>query len=415
MELEQSIFLIKDKKKIELLGMSFLFYAGSYSIKPILSTIGLGTMESIGALFFYCLWAYKVVDVLVYKRKLDLILLIKVIVTDIAFVMFMYLNSQLFVNTAQYYAEYMMFFRQIVIVFIPCGVVLSQIRCFENVFSYLRRYAIWGSLIMYAALLLGYMSYWDYQYWGIQLSPFIIILVCSYIDTRKKKDILLAIINTALLLLGGRQSVVVVVVAVLFIYIYDNRKKNIKMLFFISIIIIGGSILVSGAYIEFFKVIGSMFESIGIHMEALERIASGNMFSTSTRDIIYKYSFITIARNGSKLSGILADRYYLRNMGQYNSWIQYAHNIYLEFLIDFGLILGSVVSVALTWKVIEAMFLSGSDSRKRLGIMICSLTMIRLLVSSSFIIEGNFFIMIGFIMGMNRKNCQKSRNKKLRV
>ena len=415
MELEQNIFLSKDKKKIELLGMSFLFYAGSYSIKPILSTIGLGTMESIGALFFYCLWAYKVVDVLVYKRKLDLLLLIKVIGADIAFVMFMYLNSQLFTNTAQYYAEYMMFFRQIVIVFIPCGVVLSQVRCFENVFSYLRRYAILGSIIMYMALLLGYMSYWDYQYWGIQLSPFIMILVCSYIDARKKKDILIAIINTALLLLGGRQSLVVVVLGLLFIYIYDNRKKSIKMLLFVTIITIGGYILVSGAYIEVFKAISSIFESMGIHMEALERIASGKMFSTSTRDIIYKYSFITIARNGSKLSGILADRYYLRNIGQYSSWIQYAHNIYLEFLIDFGLILGSILSVVLTWKVIKAMFVSGSDNRKRLGIMICSLTMIRLYVSSSFIIEGNFFIMLGFICGMNHKNCWKSRNRKLRV
>lgn len=388
---------------IKSLGAAFFFYAGSYSVKPIFRTLGLGSMESVGALCFYIIWAIHIYRALCIGTKLKLSLFLKIVFWDLAFVFILYINKVLFPNTAQYYAEYMMFFRQIVLVFIPCGVLISQVYDFSEAFKILRRYAWYGSIIMMVSLCFGYLSYWDYQYWGVQLSPFILILACSYVETRKHTDLILAIIDTALLMLGGRQSLVVVVMGLLLLYIFNNRNKSVKMLVIVSVVTVASVMLVSGAYITIFQVINSIFNSMGIYMEALERIASGNMFSTSTRDIIYEHSFLTIANNGSKISGLLSDRYYLRHIGQYNSWIQYPHNIYLELLIDFGSILGLILSVVLTWKVIKVMFLYGSDDRKRIGILICSITMVRLFVSSSFIIEGSFFIMLGLIMGMGTR------------
>lgn len=405
--MEQSILTKTDYEynlnAIKSLGAAFFFYAGSYSVKPIFRTLGLASMESVGALCFYIIWAIHIYRALCIGTKLKLSLFLKIVFWDLAFVFILYINKVLFPNTAQYYAEYMMFFRQIVLVFIPCGVLISQVYDFSEAFKILRRYAWYGSIIMMVSLCFGYLSYWDYQYWGVQLSPFILILACSYVETRKHTDLILAIIDTALLMLGGRQSLVVVVMGLLLLYIFNNRNKSVKMLVIVSVVTVASVMLVSGAYITIFQVINSIFNSMGIYMEALERIASGNMFSTSTRDIIYEYSFLTIANNGSKISGILSDRYYLRHIGQYNSWIQYPHNIYLELLIDFGSILGLILSVVLTWKVIKVMFLYGSDDRKRIGILICSITMVRLFVSSSFIIEGSFFIMLGLIMGMGTR------------
>lgn len=151
-----------------------------------------------------------------------------------------------------------------------------------------------------------------------------------------------------------------------------------------------------------FRGLNSVMDSFGLHMEALDRIASGKLFDTSTRNIYYVYSADIIHTNGSKVSGLLSDRYYLRNYGQYTSWMVYPHNIILELLIDFGTVLGTILSSLLLIKVIRNMFFAGNEDRKRICILICILTMVRLFVSSSFIIEGNFYIMLGFLFGVKK-------------
>lgn len=384
---------------IKSLGAAFLFYAGSYSVKPIFRTLGLGSMESVGALCFYIIWAIHIYRALCIGTKLKLSLFLKIVFWDLAFVFILYINKVLFPNTAQYYAEYMMFFRQIVLVFIPCGVLISQVYDFSEAFKILRRYAWYGSIIMMVSLGFGYMDYWEYQYWGVQLSPFILILFANYSKNKRFRDLFLLIIDALLILLGGRQSFVVVVLACFALYIYDNRNKSIRMFIVSSLIVLVGLILISGSYTLIFRGLNSVMDSFGLHMEALDRIASGKLFDTSTRDIIYEYSILSILSNGTKVSGLLADRYYLRNFGQYTSWIVYPHNIYLELLIDFGAVLGTAISIMLTISVVRNMFIKGDEQRKRMGIVICTLTMVRLFVSSSFVIEGNFYIMLGFLLG----------------
>ena len=53
-----------DKNAIELLGYAFLFYAGSYSSKIILTGIDLASIASLGSLFFYIIWIYQLIKVM---------------------------------------------------------------------------------------------------------------------------------------------------------------------------------------------------------------------------------------------------------------------------------------------------------------------------------------------------------------
>lgn len=385
-----------DKSSIELLGAAFLFYAGSYAIKPILGGIGLGFFESIGSLCFYIFFFIKLLKVLLKGKYFRVKIFARIAFFEIALALILALNSKVFPNTAPYYEEYRMFFRQIFVVFLPCGAVLSLVKDFDDAFSILRKYAIWGSVIMYISLPLGYMKYWDYQYWGIQLSPFLLILFAEYLKKEKRMDLILVIINSILLLMGGRQSLLTVFVAGLSLYIFDNRKKSRRMLVIISLVSVGGLLLITGLYVNIFKFVGSI---VGFHMEGLERIASGEFFSIATRSDIYKYSFDIIKKNGSTITGILSDRYFLRTAGLYTSWIQYPHNIYLELLINFGTIVGTILSVFLTIKIVKSMFIDGSEERRRVGIILGMLTIVRLFVSSSYIIEGIFFVLLGFLIG----------------
>ena len=386
-------------RAIKALGAAFLFYAGSYSIKPIFHSLGVGALESLGSLVFYVIWAYHLLSAMCVGKTLKISLLLKVLAFDGLFLGIIYVNSILFPMTSQYYEECAMFFRQILIVFIPCGVLLAQVYDFSNAFQLLSKYALFGSIVMIVSLAFGYMNYWDYQYWGVQLSPFILILFANYMKKKRGIDLLFFLVDGVLILLGGRQSFIVVVMAGLILYIFDNRKKSVRMVAISVTAVIGGILLISSLYTYIFQGLNGLMNALGLHMETLERIADGKLFDTSTRDIIYEYSFLTILSNGAKVSGLLADRYYLRNFGQYTSWILYPHNIYLELLIDFGTVIGTVISILLTISVVRNMFIKGTEQRKRVGIVLCMLTMVRLLVSSSFVIEGNFYIMLGFLFG----------------
>lgn len=384
-----------DRDAIALLGYAFLFYSGSYSIKVILSGIGLDAIVSLGSLFFYIMWFYNLIKVVLSNT----FIIKKIIFFELLYISILMINKALFPYTEPFYEEYYMFLRQIVVVFLPCGIVLSQVRNFQNSFIILRKSAWLGSLIMLIAFPLGYIDYWKDQYWGVQLSPFVIILFGNYIKSHKKQDFVLLIVDLILILAGGRQSFVVVVIACLLLYLFDNRKKSKKMLVFISVGTIIAVIFAMGLYTVLIQGLYNFFQTLGIEMDILKQLASGKLFDTSTRDVIYKYSIISIMRNGTKISGLFADRYYIR---QFAKWIAYPHNLFLELWMDFGVFAGTIINLILVAKVIQNLFV-GEEERRRLCIVLAVLVFFRLMVSNSFMIEGYFYILLGLLFGYNTR------------
>ncbi|WMJ84229.1 O-antigen ligase family protein [Oscillospiraceae bacterium LTW-04] len=397
-----------DSDAIALLGCMFLFYSGSYSIKVILSGIGLEAVTNFGSLFFYILWFYNLVKISIQNK----FIIKKIVFFELLYIGILMINKATFPYTEQYYIEYHMFLRQIVLVFLPCGVVLSQVKTFEDTFGILRKYAWIGSLLMLTAFPLGYMNYWGEQYWGVQLSPLTIIIFENYIKNKRKSDFALLAISLVMILAGGRQSFIVISASCLMLYLYDNRKKSTKILLLISLGVIVSIILVSDFYIAIFKCMLEILQSLGLEkMRALEYLANGNLFSTLTRNYIYESAIVSIAANGTKVSGLFADRYYIRQFGR---WIAYPHNLFLELWMDFGTVWGTVLAVILMAKAIENLFIGG-EGRKRLYIALSILSLFRLMVSNSFMIEGYFYVLLGFLFGKGTGLRFKNPNKQKHI
>lgn len=394
-----------DTLAINLIGMTFLFYAGSYATKAVLTYIGLGSLASIGSFSFYLLWFLSFLNVVLEKIRI----LPKILLWEIAFIAFLIGSYYIFPNTQEYHVEYRMFLRQIFLVFLPCSCIISEIKDYSNAFKIMEKVSIVGIIILFISLFLGYIEMWDYQYFGVHISPFIIILFENYLLYRKKSDLFFSILGFFLILLGGRQSVIIVFITCLSLYLLENfiNKKKIVIITMILILLI--FFLYSNLYIEVFKVINELMKSFNIQMEALERIANGKLFDTSTRDIIYAYSVAIIGQNKNKISGLFSDRYYIRHFAQHSSWIAYPHNFYLEMLIDFGILLGGIISIYITYKVIKTVLFQKDKNKKRVGILICLLVFIRLLVSSSFVIEGYFYMMLAFIFSNKRHRLKLIR------
>lgn len=380
-----------NNEAISLFGVVTLFYAGTYSIKVILSGIGLSSLEGIGALFFYLVWAYALLRLLMNNY----FLVPKILLFEALFGLVLLMNQYFFPYTKEYYTEYFMFLRQIFFAFLPCGVVFSQIYDYDNAFLYIRKYAYIGLIIMMISFPLGYVNRWGEQYWGVQLSPMILILFQNYLQYRKKSDAIFSFIGLFMLLIGGRQSFVIAVLTMATLYTYFNRKKSVKTLVIIFSGIVIGMVIISGLYTTIAKGILSIFQNMGIETRALASIASGDLLNVATRMNIYRTAWANITQNGSIISGLFADRYYLRQVWP---WMTYSHNIVLEFLLDFGTVLGSIVFILLLFLIAKNLK-NRSDTRTSFAIIIILIVMIRLMVSSSFIIEGYFFVMIGFLLG----------------
>lgn len=387
-----------DKNAIELLGYAFLFYAGSYSSKIILTGIDLASIASLGSLFFYIIWIYQLIKVMLNNT----FVIKKIIFFELLYIGILVINRELFPYTKPYYIEYFMFLRQIVIIFLPCGIILSQVKDFQNAFLYLKKYAWIGSLIMLIALPLGFIDYWGDQYWGVQLSPFVIIIFGNYIKSYKKEDLILLILDLILILSGGRQSFLIVFVSCFALYLFDNRKKTKKMLILISIISVAVLMFFMEFYTVLFQGMNHLFQTFGIEVDLLEQLANNKLFDTSTRNIIYQYAIDSIRETGTKISGLFADRYYIR---QFARWIAYPHNLFLELWMDFGTVLGTIIGLILVQKVLKHVFIGGEE-RRRLCIVLSILVFFRLMVSNSFMIEGYFYILLGILFGYNKKKSQ---------
>lgn len=379
-----------NKEAISLYGVTAVFYAGSYSIKAILSGLGLNRLESIGSLFFYFLWGYT----LLHLIKKNCFLLPKIFMVESLYLLILLFNKLIFPQSAVYYQEYAMFLRQIIITFIPCGVVLSNVDNFANWIIYLKKYAYIGMIIMSIAYPLGYLSRWDEQYWGVQLSPFILIFYQLYLTKRNIKYIIYSFWGVLLLMIGGRQSFVIVSITMIILYIYQNRKKSVKKLLFFMCGGLGTLFLISGLYSRVANGILSIFNSMGIETRALSSIASGNLFNFSTRIKIYQTAWDCIVSNKTAVFGLFGDRYMLRKTWP---WMSYAHNFVLEILMDFGYLFGSILLLVCIGLIIKNLRIKNEASMQFTLILVC-LVMIRLMVSSSFLIEGYFYIMLGVLL-----------------
>ena len=224
----------------------------------------------------------------------------------------------------------------------------------------------------------GFRMLFAVAFWGAQA-----------ILNNKKKYLLLYIFGLLLILAGGSRAPALWALATLFLIIpfkYKSFTKNQKNIVKISFCI-GLLFLINANKVLIF--IGSILKSFGLTSRTVESLAQGNFLYMNGRDVIYSMA-IELIKNGSFWGyGFYGDRYYI---GEYFRW-GYAHNIFLELLIMFGSVIGTLVIVLLVSRIIKLYKISTSTTRKIIVITFLT-TSLRLLLSGSFWYEAPFWALI---------------------
>ena len=379
---------------LDVLCVAVFFATATYGIKAMVAYVGFGAYEDQASLFWYLLWAFVYGKFLWYNKFMFKNLL----VAEVVYIGLMYVNYRLFPLTHDSYDEYFMFIRQIVFVYIPSLTVALKINNFSGYIVNFRKLGIFGIGFMIIAYFMNYTQRWDYQLFGVQLCPFVIMLYPSYLLYHNKSDLIWIIVGFLFLMAGGRQSFVGFFIGMMVVY-YSIRLNHltIKQLVVRLMLVLFLLLFIVLLLPYLIVLLGDVVNVMGMDSRTMDMLTGNELFSTSTRDSIYELSMFYIRSNLYDIKGLFADRYMLRIT---DSWIAYPHNLILELMMDFGVILGGLFSLIILFKFVLRLVRGNIEKSTIIGIIATSI-LVRLMVSSSFMIEGCLYTVLGLLFNSN--------------
>lgn len=233
--------------------------------------------------------------------------------------------------------------------------------------------------------LAGYMSI-NYMVFSNAIMVPIGFVIYSAIVNIRTIDYILGFGGTIFLLFLGSRGAFLAL-ALLLVILFLIQSKNIKTLYGLFIIPI---LLLAVYYVSKSNILGVETSRI------LQKISNGTLFSMNDRLGIWRYLLECCSKDVFLGHGLCADRYYLplRFSGADST---YAHNIFIELLVDFGII-GLLLIVYLIVNLIKYFKQENDDHYKMLIATFFFVSFFQLLYSRSFLTEANLFIMFGILL-----------------
>ena len=231
-----------------------------------------------------------------------------------------------------------------------------------------------------------------------RILPHLVMVMLYAIKNRGKKDIILSIIGSVLLLACGTRGPVaglVLFLAVYVVFFYQSRKKW-YLVMFLSIIalimLIDLRILI--------EPITLLLEHFGFSTRVVNALLSGEITNDNGRNEIALTMMNMLKENNYHAFGLAGDRNIV-------SWMAYSHNIILELWISFGLYFGTFVFVLVCYILIRAIVLANYNEKGFIIALIFGGGFFKLFFTSSFLLEYQFFFLIGYCVRIIRKYRKK--------
>ena len=142
--------------------------------------------------------------------------------------------------------------------------------------------------------------------------------------------------------------------------------------------------------------IASVAESFGFSTHLTDALAQGSVFEDENRELLYA-GFWTLIWQEPLGYGIMGDRFISYDTGIFWKPI-YPHNIFLELMVNFGYVIGIVLSVTLVYYIFKYVFFSKNTKYTMTLLVLTTTSIIKLLFASSFWIDQMFFMLLGALI-----------------
>lgn len=241
------------------------------------------------------------------------------------------------------------------------------------------------------ALFILQEKYYDDMNFGYGVCLVTCDALFEYLQDRKKTDLIFSLVGIISILMSGTRGPVlcVMILFVLWTFIYQKEFKYRVEAIVGCIVMVLLNYL--GVFYRLLEKLSLFLQSIGIQdNRIMDMLFSGEIWDSSGRDDIFSTIWEAIMQRPLLGYGIGADRLLL----QKNS---YVHNIILELFCDFGVIFGSIIFIYLMRLFIKSIFEKNSDF-SGVCLIIFSVAVLKLMMSSSYIISPILFLLIGMCL-----------------
>lgn len=275
-------------------------------------------------------------------------------------------------------------------------VQIKDIKIFENVSV---KFALYTFIINSILGILGFLKIIDLSIYsmtlGYSLLFSLLIYTREYLKHKNIRNLTVMIMSFAIIFIVGSRGPLLSFLIFIALYLLINRRNISNYLFiFLSFI----SLVVIASYRNILLLISSVIHMFGIESRTLYLLLQSEGTNLSGRDELYNIVLQKIFENPITGLGLAGDRLYLGT---------YSHNIILELLSHFGLIIGIILFIYILLSIYNEFRVKDLEYKNFLLIWFC-LGFVPLFVSGSYLEYIPFWIFMGIL---NSKRIHKYSKK----
>lgn len=285
---------------------------------------------------------------------------------------------------------------------IPAFIIMASLKKY-HVFNYVIKVT---SYILYLFCIIYFFFYsmkidnrsigYDMVF-GYEASLATMLMFENYLKSNKIINLLFVIIGVALVIIRGSRGSLFTLVIYFIVKMFINQRKNSKKL----LLIIGTAIISILTYNHLEMIISNtivVMANYGIYSRTLSSMLESTIIDSNGRDAIYNVLIYDIKENPIWGYGLFADRIKL-NSG-------YAHNLAVEFLYNYGLIVGVLLLTSLVTGILKVIL---NDNKNNYFAAFSMFTIGSLMFSGSYLTSYYFYIMLGMLLSKSCYQCQNAR------
>lgn len=243
---------------------------------------------------------------------------------------------------------------------------------------------------------------------GYDVLLFALMFLFAALNDHKKTDIAAACISIAMILLGGSRGPILDIGIFVVLYVYSRIMDSPKKYKIITLIVIGGSILMM-TYKRILLFAAVTLDKMGISSRFITMMVEGDVSNDNGREEIWNTA-IGMIRQKPLGWGAMGTRHVIGNI----IFVGHPHQVFLELLVDFGVIFGSALILLLI--IGSARIILNKDLGKWHGIYIVFFARAcQLLMSLTFWHSIGLWSLLAIGVCISNAKSERWKNKWLKV
>ncbi len=223
-----------------------------------------------------------------------------------------------------------------------------------------------------------------------------IIFFDELLDEFSLKSLIFFVLSLIVILVLGSRGAILCIIVFMGLKLLRPQTKGIHKKIVMNLGIFSAGLFI---FVYLNEIISYMYYSLlnyGIYSRTLSLFLHGKIGASSGRDRIFQRLIDAIMEKPLIGLGIGGDRFSV-------SGSSYAHNLFLELIVDFGVVIGLVVGLVICFIVIKNLIIR--DSRKyNFFIIWVAIGLVPLLVSGSYLTTINFWTFLGISISLLRSH-----------